>query len=321
MVHLKRIILFVIPVLLFGSCLKDELEPCGMDPDNLRYISLKSGMRKYNYEHIVKEVDVYLYDDNDFLVDLLSYSKEELKKTDYRIALPIAENQEYSAVVLVNKGDSYEIDRIDQQKEFYVSLKSEAGDTVRTRQADLFTGFKVLDFGADALPEGMDDRCDTVILMKATNHFDVTVDFKGYTLPTGSRINTYIKGNNGSANYQTRCHKNSQRIYMPLPPDDGSVMTDNPLYFTTMKIWHGSDLTLYVEELNENDQLVKSHQMLIVDRLAQIKNMDGEYLYNTDDKLDQEDQFVLNLELDDRFVLIGLSINGWSLIESGIVVD
>lgn len=297
----KHIYLLITLFLFLGGCNKDDLEDCPI----MLHVYFESVMTKYEYENIADQLDLYLYNQNNSLVERFSYSKNQLQQANYTPVLPIWEFGKYTLVALVNPKD-YTISGDGDINSFQVALNSEEGDTVRTKQSDLFHAYKVMD-----LPfTGIINRYDTLDLYKNTNHILVNISFERYDTER-STLHAYMSGNNGSSDYKNDCNPNSKRIYLPYTKKwEGRKVS---MQYTTMQLKIGSDLTLYVEEEREGTRTIMK-ELNIAETISKVSE------YNTNEKLDQEDTFTIDLVLSSDYIILDLKINDWYIIRSGVQV-
>lgn len=293
--------LVTILILSFKGCFKDDLSNC---PAKLQ-VYFESVMTKYEYETVTNRLDLFLYNGMDELSGMYTYSKAELEAVNYRPVIPLGTCDRYTLLALVNVADCYEVSDTETLGTFRVALKSTANDTVRQKQTELFFAREELSM----TDMNLSDRCvyQTLPLYKNTNHIFVDVAFESsYNLATAVP-GAYIKGNNGSFDQYNTCHTNSHRVYLPhkVSADIGNVTVQ--YQFTTMQLWIGSDILLLLEE-----QQSEIFRLKIMEHISKV--------YDTNEKLDQEDRFYLTLVLTDDFTILELSVNGWYVIRSGVEV-
>lgn len=293
--------LLIVSLVSLTGCFSDDLSNCPVD----LHLYFESVMPKYTYEGVTNRLDLYLYNGMDVLADKYTYSKAELEAIDYRPVLPLGACDRYTLIALVNAESEYAVTGTEELHTFHVSLLASAGGVVRNKQANLFFARKEV-FTKDVTS---DTKCiyETLALYKNTNHLFVDITFES---PVGlqlGELNTYLEGNNGSFNHQNKCHPVSNRVYLPHETNVAPGNANIQYSLTTMQLWIGSDLTLLVEE--EQKELLR---LRVMDYLSKV--------YDTDEKLDKEDMFYLNLVLKNDFTIVELKINGWYVIRSGVEV-
>jgi len=261
-------------------------------------------MEKYKYENITDNLDLYLYNQNETLVEKFSFSKKDLENSKYSAELRIWEFGDYTLVASVNASESYNVNA-GNLNSFRIDLKAETNDTIRTKQDELYHGQKKM-----SLPfTGVVNRYDTIDIYKNTNHIEVNVSFENSYIPEEIQLKSYLKGNNGSFNYLNTCYPESNRVYLPHQRYDEK----NGIYmqFTTMQLWIGSDLKFFLQKDFRDDKEVVS-ELNIVEEIA--KNP----AYDTNEELDQEDHFIINVVYNSDYQILELKVNDWYTIRNGI---
>ena len=295
------ITLLALAALLLKACFKDDLSDC---PANLQ-LYFESVITKYKYEEVTNRLDLYLYNGADALAGIYSYSQEELKEINYRPVLPLGTCERYTLLALVNAGDDYIVTRAEQLNTFKVSLRTTVGDTVKKKQEDLFFARKEI----QNTEPGSSGRWiyETLPLYKNTNHIFVNVTIESPDNSQLHALQAYIQGNNGSFNNQNNCYPISNRVYLPHKTTIETGSINIQYQFTTMQIRTDSDLILFFHE-NEEEML----KLIIMDQLSKV--------YDTNEKLEKEDVFYLDLILKNDYTIIELQVNGWYTIQSGVEV-
>lgn len=247
--------------LLLGGCIKDSLEDCPV----LVHVYLESVMKKYQYEKIADRLDLYLYDSNEKLVNKFSYSQADLARTEFIPVLSVQEVGDYTLVASLNQSQFYEFSGIEYLDTYRVSLKPMESNKIRDKQNDLYHGYKHL-----SVPYTHNiNQYDTIAVYKNTNHININITYEG-RVAQGVNRNVYLKGNNGSFNYQNVCDARSERIYLPHTSQSRS---DSWYYqFTTMQLWLGSDLSLIVKEEKDGEEKVVN-EINIVNEIAKAPNI------------------------------------------------
>ncbi|GEM_PF-4283467 len=255
------------------------------------------------YEEFVENIDLYLFDTDGYLVNSYSYRKDDLY--NYKALLPMQEEGDYLLVASVNNSDDYSTSGKDDLQSFQISLKTDEANIIRRKQADIYHGMQNVSFTPSTWLFWEED---TVPLYKNTNHINVSLTYNGYTSPGESTLNMFIEGNNGTYDYKNDCMSSSLRTYYPHSIEAVSEKVDR-FRFTTMQLYIGSDLLLYLQDKNADGKIILNKQLNILSYLSRI--------YPTNDHLDQEDIFNIDLTIDGDFQILELKINDWFLIRGG----
>lgn len=303
--HKRYIYIFLLlMVFSLNGCFKDDLSFC---PIKLQ-VYFESVMTKYEYENITDRLDLYVYKDQ-VLMEKFTYSKEELKQINYSPIIPVTYCDSYTLLALTNLSDCYSVSGTDKLSTFHVALNTAIADTVKEKQTDLHYAKKVLPiFEANEANQIIQE---TLHLYKNTNHIYLNVSFNGEYNFRATDLQARLQGNNGTFNHQNKCHAASNRVYHPHVVDTDVADADIQFWFTTMQLWTGNDLELYLEE-SAGGKKVEKARLRIMDEISKV--------YDTDAKLDQEDIFIIELVLENDFTIFELKINDWYIIKSGIEV-
>lgn len=292
--------LLLILLLAYTSCYKEDFSDCPV----LLHVYFESIMDKYRYEDIVDELDLYLYDENHRLVQKQHYTVSQLRETDYNAPLSIERFGKYTLSAVLNVGQSYNVSGSDNLDNLDINIKTQRGDTVNRKPTDVYYAFKdvrIQDIGTRV-------QYDTLALYKNTNHINVDVSFEDGR-PSNLKLHGYLKGNNGGFDYKNKTLPGSLRVYLPYKQQT-TAQYHELMNFTTMQILRGSDLTLYIDG-EHNGTREQKYELDIYKYLAKIY---------TDEELEQEDEFDIEIILSSDYSIFVLKINDWYLIRQGIEV-
>lgn len=303
-------------VFIMGSCINDDLSDCPVN----KYLYFETLNSKYTFREVVEKVDLYMYD-GDKLVDTKTYSRTDIQATDYKIPLYDYPNKsERWCIALVNQTENcYRTVNADQIQTLQTELIATEGDTVKNRISDLFHGAKGLYF---EYPHTM---TDTIYLKKNTNDINLFVSFDGYKLPSGSRLDAVLSGTNGQYDSDNNPVKITRYTYLPYNQNVNDGPYAFTAHFTTMRLWIGGDKEIRLDKESVSDTGGPNarkmlHKLNVTEVLAQITGPNGDYLYDTNEKLEAEDVFNIFITLDGNFVILELKINDWFLIKDGIKI-
>lgn len=311
----EYILILFSSLLIFGGCINEDLSDCPRG----KYIYFKTNSPKYVYENIVKKVDLYLYDEGENLVSEYSCPREDLDGNNYRIYIPQFPNGNYVAVALVNQDNHYET--LDKSKltSLRTRLLTTSGDSVKIKPNDIYHSNKEMNFG-----DTYHITSDTMFLSKNTNHINLSVQIKDHKMPDANTLGTTITGANGEYNYNNRSVGNSTLTYIPhttspIEKVQNTIVFKNST--TIMRLWIDADLMVNVIEY-ENGVTPKNKPVAslnLMDMISKVKNdATGEYLYNTNEKLELEDEFNIEVIYDSSFSIIDLKVNDWFCIKNSV---
>lgn len=310
--HISLLSSLLMLLILSGSCINDDLSDC---PSG-RYLHFETINTKYTFQDIVETVDLYIYDGNE-LADTKTYTRQDIQSMGYKVYLDERPSgTQFHYVAIVNQTEDY-YQTIDSEnlETMFTELASSRGDSL----PDLFHGAK------DILFEyRLHGTTDTIYLKKNTNKINLYVGFEGYELPEESTLNSYIQGKNGQYDSENKPVEKTRYTYQPYRWTMGTGEYDYDSHFTTMRLWIGSDTDITLEKHDSpvsplrSEQVQQLYKLNIVEELAKVVAGNGEYLYNTDEKLELEDEFDIILLLDGNFVVLELIINDWVVINNNV---
>lgn len=286
---------------LLGGCIKTDTSECSND----RYVCFESVMRKYDFRDIVDDTTLYLYDAENTLVFERTYTVEDLVKDNYRAHLPAREAGTYTLVASVNSGGDYHKKNPPEISGFEISLAASGSGSVTRKQADIYHGFRDIVFSEGNIGE---EACDVVRLYKNTNHIHITLRYRGGGIPGANMPDARIEADNGAYDYRNRNIGGNDRTYEPHSRESGAGY--DYFGFTVMHVTSGNTIVFGVDGRAEGGS---SGTVLTMDLMAEIMK-----IYPTDDDLDQEDVFNIEIVLGEDLTVIELMVNGWYTIRDGV---
>ena len=291
------------------SCISEDYDNC---PKGY-YIRFYPQNQKHDLKQMINTVDLYLYGEDGSLHKEIHRTKEELRPADGAVFIPLLPAGEYKVLALINHDPScYEISSYQKFEEVHTSLPEEL---IKTPPADLFVGIKPLEFKQN-------EKYAMTVPMKIakqTNHINLKIVFQDYEQPADAILNSHIYGSNGKFEYSTYSCSNIYRKYIGHKKDS-SQDTNAAFQLTTMRLWAGADINLVVEEEYPSLGETRSVKINLVEELMKVKDEKGELLYDTDEKLEFNDEYDITMTLDGNFVLLELTIDNWTANGGGVEV-
>lgn len=285
-----------------------------------RYIIFQAINPKHNLNTMGKTLDLLFYGEDNRLVERFHYTKE--REGDFRsdgaVFVPTLPEGTYTTLALFNHDPAcYGIFDEERYDEIYSKVSA---DTVKTPPADLFVGTKPISFNKG-------EEHITLITMrmaKHTNNVNLKIVFQDYTPPTGATLSSYIYGDNGMFDYSDyACIKNNYRTYLSYNGKTSGSGFETNYKIKTMSLWLDSDIQLVVEEeipWTRGATTKRSIKINLVEELKKVKNDKGELLYDTDEKLEYNDEYDITMTIGPNFIMLGLTIDDWAIIGGGVEV-
>lgn len=306
MVKRIYIVLFLLS-LITQSCIKDDLSDC----PQRRYIWFESINPKYKYGIIAKQVNLYLYDEQQRFVSELIYSTDELNQSNGKVYIPDQIKGTYMVVALVNLSDSYQVYDTERLEMWKLLLQDINDNKVFVRPPDIYHAVKNISFGSD-----INHKADTLYLEKNTNHIYLTITSNEPSVL--EKIRPYIRASNSMSNYENLLL--GERVIDYYPHDIEKYTNQAQYSLTTMLLRMGGDASMYLEEQKPDGSVTDRKLFNITQELIKIRNNNGEKLYDTNLKLALEDEFKFIIVLDEASKIIDLKINDWYVIKNYIVI-
>jgi len=298
------------------ACIKEDLDNCPPVTREQRYILFETKNTKTTFREAFSNLDLYIYDKEDKLVESpISYTRSELAASEYRAYLPDWVEPDYMVVAVMNDNELFEVEDTGSLHTFKTSLSTDYSDWLNTPITDIYLGnLQVPSSRTRATGVG------TVYLSKLTNKFYITVKLNGFTLPVTHAINVHIQGCNGRYNSSLEGIAEQLTLYMPHT-DNKPKESVYEFLIDTLRLWFGDDLTLVVKLDEEGKDTREVDRIGIVDFLAEVTDMDGNYLYDSDEKLDFEDEYYIEIVLDTELKISQIIVNGWFEVGQDIDLD
>lgn len=304
--------LLLLPLIL-GSCISEDLSNCPTG----RYIRFQPKNKKHNLREMENTLDLLLYGKDNKLVERFHYTKEDFRPSDGAVFLPALDEGTYTTLALFNHDPSfYNVSDDDSYDVVYSELIE---NELTTSQTDLFVGIKPIIF------EKSEEYISTVTmeLGKQTNNVNLKVVFQDYIPPTDAKLSSHISGDNGKFHYfDYTCSLGYNITYHPLNNKESASGIETNFEFKTMGLCTDSDIKLIVEEEYPltRSSMKRSVSINLVEELKKVKDEQGEFLYDTNEKLEYNDEYDVTLTLGPNFVVLGLTIDDWAIIGGGVEV-
>lgn len=309
----EYVFILLFSFLIFGNCINEDNSDCPYG----KYVLFKIINPKYQYKEVVDKVDLYLYNEEEILVGEYSYSKAQLEGSELKAMIPYDRAGNYSIVALINQSERYLTFNKGELKELRTELLTDEGDSVKFKLADIYHSYKEVSFKGNTAMTN-----DTMYLSKNTNHINLEIEIHDYDLPDNASLVTHICGNNGTYNFSNKSVGNRKITYLPHSSDFGDIRNEimNFRYlFTIMRLWIGDDLKICLEQHEPGTLPETLAEVMLTEEIAKLENeLTGEKLYDTDEKLELEDEFDIRIVFDNTFTIIELKINDWFVIKPEI---
>lgn len=316
--QLAGILTFLILSIILTGCYKETYDDC---PSG-RWIYFQSVMAKYNYSEIVESADLYLYDTQGQLVHTYVYVLSEVKANGGKLLLPFQDTGDYTLVAVINNSkDHYEVTGAEHTTSGRLSVLCDDNSIVNRMTCDIYHAYKTIAFDRYSITR---EETDILDLYKNTNDFTIDIQYTGNSTPTGI-VDMNISAVNGTYGYDNKLSSDGMRYYKPY----AYLEEESRYLIRTMRFQTDTDILLNLElwtddyEINtppntrnnsDESEILRSHHLNITEFLSEIKDSKGNYLYDTDEKLEQEDHFHIVITLKPNFDVAGITVNNWFAI-------
>ena len=316
--QIAGIFAFLILSVILTGCYKETYEDC---PPG-RWIYFESVMPKYVYNNIVENAELYLYNAGGNLVNKYEYGLSEVKANGGKLLLPFQPNGDYTLVSVINRSDEYyNVADAEHTTSGKLSILCDNNSTVNQMQCNIYHAYQTVSFDRYSITR---EETDTLDLYKNTNDFTIEIRYIGNNIPTGV-VDMHITALNGTYGYDNKLVSDAIRHYKPYTYNQ----EESQYLIRTMRFQTDTDILLNLELWTDNyevgmgtntrnssdePQVIRSHRLNINEFLSGVKDSKGNYLYDTNDKLEQEDHFHIVVTLDRDFDINGITVNSWFAI-------
>jgi hypothetical protein len=300
-------LLLVFPLL--AGCIKDDYRGC-------LYITFAAMNPKHVYVDEVERVSIYFYGLQDgALVREYHFERDQLRKNDRAAIIADAPIGTYRVLAIINDGIYSVTERYQNYATAYTEVVSEVLDY---NAESHFSAVKEITVEAD--PEA--SQVEYMQLIKHNNNVFLHIEYdeEDPYIPTeGTNLIAWIEGSNRRHFYREQYDLYTYNGNSPLNSnhwnriDNHENQTEEhylPVHparfdFTTMRLWHGSDVTLYLAETSESaggstraGEPVRITELDIDDYLKLIMNeATGEQKYGSDIDLEYHDEYHITIQL------------------------
>lgn len=313
---MRKIVYIVIVIFILwlpSGCYREDLSDC---PQGL-LLKLEPTITKYTIDEIINDVTLYLFNEQGDYVAKYHYQRDALQGPELLVPVPQQRTGKYTFVVLVNHDEKdYTTFGTEKCESLLTRLLTEPNFTFSRKQADLYHGHKVIE-----VTQGLKVVTEEVEISKNTNNINLQLEIREYNLEENEEISAQLTGTNGTYDYANKPTGNTVITYNPHTP--GPAVAEQGVYrredqFRTMRLWIGDDLKLTIYRNFPDLKPIEMASIMLTKTIAEIKDPStGDYLYNTDEKLELEDEFNISLVLDETYTIVDLIINNWYVVKSG----
>jgi hypothetical protein len=219
-------------------------------------------------------------------------------------------------VAVVNGEKDYETYGVDRYEDLSTQLKQ---GTVNEKLTDLFTSEKLFTVGRS----GGNIQTETMSLVKHNNDIRLKILYDGYVAPAGMTLEAFAEESGGIFHYSTYSSPATRYVrYLPWAELSGSNGLPRQFDISVFRLWIGSDaiLTLRETDILTGTVTGRSYALNITEVLTQVKNEAGAFLYDTDEKLEYNDEYEITITLGTDFVVLSVSVDNWHIVGGGVGV-
>ncbi len=299
-------ILFLLPIM--SGCVKEDYSNC---PEGL-YIAFEPINPKHIYPDKVQRVSLYFYnpESGDLAADF-HYEKDELRVSDRAAFVPQIPAGTYRVVAVINDGIYTRTAGTGNYTTLHTMLDDEE---MAYKPADLFTAEKDITVTVNTT---MVVPVETMAIVKHNNDIYLNIIYDDYNAQEGMTFTSWIEGSDYCYEYAAR--RNTLHA-LSWPWDIQTNVSGMPIRFSysVMRLSLASDLVLHLQETPVSRAEAPRHYSFnLVDALARIideTNPDNQYLYDTDQELEYNDEFELTIKIGKEKVQIAVGIDRWDTI-------
>ncbi len=322
-------LLLALPLL--TGCLKEDYSYC---PPGL-YVTFEAINPKHAYPELVDNVSLYLYDPaSGALVVRFDYTRDDLREGDMAAFVPYTVPGTYRLLAVVN--DNLYTTSTGQQN--YATFRSTVNGEVLMYDAEPFFSavreITIADGVQTEVPE------ELMRLAKHNNNIYLHIEYLDYVPMAGTNLTARIEASNRAFDHApyTSVQKLTSNHWLRtnnFDIDEAHWLPYHPaeFRFTTMRMWHGSDMTLIIREEPDQGAEVDESELRqitydIDETLAKVRNPENqEAIYGTDEALEFHDEYHIHVQLglsDNPIVVeyvdvrLVVGVQKWNYIHAGM---
>jgi hypothetical protein len=306
----RKLLSLLLLALMMTGCTKENYRNC---PAGL-YVSFQPDNPKHDYPELVTKVDLYFYCLEGNLKASFSYLRDELRPYDRAAFVPQITAGEYRLVAVVRNGMDYETYEVDSYATLYTKLEQE---TVSEKLTDLFTSEKLVTVGRS----GGNIQTENMMLAKHNNNIRLKIVYEGYMTPAGMSLEAFAEENSGIFLYSSYSSPAIRYVrYMPWNESAANNGLTQLFDISVFRLWIGSGATICIRETDTLTGTItgRSYTLNITEILTRVENLAGEYLYDTNEKLEYNDEYEITITLGPDFVVLAITVDNWNIIGGGV---
>jgi len=307
----KNILSIFLPLLLLMGCTHEDYRNCPAG----YYISFVTDNPKHNYPELVATVGLYFYDQNGDLQADFHYTRNDLRAHDRAAFVPLMPAGNYR-LVAVAKSDvtCYETSGSAKYETLETKLKHEVFDY---KKSDLFSAEKNITIN----PPSHILQTETMTLVKHNSNIRMNLLYDGYVAPNDMTLDAMIEKSSGQFNYSLYSNRVAQDVrFLPWARRNGNNGLPTQFDISCFRLFYDCDATITIYETSDTKSFPgRAYTLDIVKELAKVRNGMGEFLYNTDKKLEYHDEYEITMTLGRDFVVLAIVIDKWSIVGGGVV--
>lgn len=331
--HPIKIVVLALMLFALAGCTHEDMSMCQGLTLKFRYTLNQWGEDLLASQ--VRDLRLYLFDDSGMLCDIVRVSSEELSTTATKeLALETGRYQIIawggSAEDVLMPDQYIETEMIDAAadryltpvvvgkttlNDFYMMLaykkleERTEGDVTPTadRLNDLFYGALLeLDYNKE---KGM--RTETIDLIKNTN--SIKIKIKGLDYMNVTAATPYVLACNGRYRYDNTIDNDAHTVrYNPAAINikDGHLDTEIKLLRLDRKFHTTSPILLKVRDSETGENIFAPIDVIAL--LSKVKDAEGNYLYGTQEDLDRQDEFLIEISIEADLGM-NIRVNSWNI--------
>ena len=318
-----------------AGCVKEDYSDC---PPGV-YVTLEAANPGHDYAEIVQNLSLYLYNiESGALICRRDYTREELREGDRAALLPYSAPGTYRLLAVVNDGlytTTYGHDR-------FSTIYSTVNEEALGHDAEaFFSAERTITIGAaPATRAAVEIEEHRMTLAKHNNNICLHLEYADYVPTGGTNLTAWIDSPGRAFHYQpynagaggmlrsdfwARVDNYDSDATHPYPRHPAEMS------FSTMRMWHGSRMTLCIEEYaGQGAEVEDELRRLTIDVTEVLREYiepeTGEKIYDTDEELEFHDEYHITVRLSEfeNSVIVGdgfglvVQVRKWDYIKGNI---
>ena len=319
------------------GCMKENYSFC---PEGV-YVTFEAANPKHDYADLVQNLSLYLYDpESGALIGSWDYTRDQLRAGDRAALMPYSAPGTYRLLAVVNDG----LYTTTYGPDLFSTIHSTVDGEVLAYDAEaFFSSERTITIGVTpATRAATEVEEHQMVLAKHNNNLYLHLEYDDYVPTESTNLTAWIDSPNRAFHYRPYNAGTGQMLR-----SDFWARTDNydrdtehrypyhpaEMSFSTMRMWHGGNMVLYIQEEPETGAVAEEFRRLTIDVTGALKEYvepgtTEQRIYDTDAELEFHDEYHITVRLSEleNPVIVGnqkqmvVMVRKWEYVKGSIIL-